>query len=147
MPDDTEAKGFYVLDDWYFLLQFLANTPRIQIFDIILYFYNNHTIDSSQNVFYIRQLALEHNSLHTLSKHLMLYPCNNIQFLVNSLLLRCVMILDLVDPPPSLTSRTKLAYSFVSILHKLNLPFKGKLTSRNLILLAKMLYRRIFFLR
>jgi glycosyltransferase involved in cell wall biosynthesis len=147
LPDITEAKGFYVLDDWYFLLQFLANTPRIQMFDIILYFYDNHEIDSSQSVSYIRQLALEHNSFDTLSKHLMLYPCNNSQFLVNSLFLRCVMIFDLIDPPPSLTSRTKLAYSFVSILHKLNLPLKGKLTLRTVILLARILYRKVFFLR
>lgn len=147
LPDITEARGFYVLDDWYFLLQFLANAPRIQIFDIILYFYNNHSIDSSQSVSYNRQLALEHNSFHTLSNHLMLYPCKNSQFLVNSLFLRCVMIFDLIDPPPSLKSRTKLAYSFVSILHKLNLPFKGKLTFRTLILVARMLYRKIFFLR
>ena len=119
LPDFFEAKGFYILDDWYFMLQFLAFNPKIRFSQLILYSYNNREKDIENDLRYLNQIALEHNAYRTIGIHLQQSKNVNLEFVGRALYSRAHMICKLLQPGPGRFSRVRLLKSLLLLLSQL----------------------------
>ncbi len=119
LPDFIEAKGFYILDDWYFLLQFLAFKPKIKLSYLHLYYYNNHEKDIENDLRYLKQVSLEHNAYQSLGKYLKDLNNADFEFIGKAMYSRAYMICLLVRPRPGRSSRVRLSLSLLLLLSQL----------------------------
>jgi glycosyltransferase involved in cell wall biosynthesis len=130
-PTFNQAGGFYVLDDWYFLLTFLSLHPEIALSNCVLYKYNNLQRTSSEEVSrYVRQIELEHNAFKTLRKVIFEKSNSDFNFLISVLYSRVYMICKLLNPSPSTSAKLRLVQSFGRLLLKCERGFLKQYGSR-----------------
>lgn len=139
LPDFFEAKGFYILDDWYFLLQFLSYGPKIQFSELVLYNYNNHEKDFANDLRYFRQISLEHNAYRSLSKHLRNLNNVDLEFVCKALYSRAYMICRLLRPRPGRSSRVRLSLSLIFLLSQFKFNKRWRYLFKSFILFLRTL--------
>lgn len=115
LPDFLQAGGFYILDDWYFLLQFLASKPSITFSSSILYNYDNHEKNDYFEGRYLKQIALEHRAINTLISSARDFENVNFHFICKSVFERCRMIALLLPVRPSLKVRWRILKSCLKL--------------------------------
>lgn len=140
LPTFSEAKGFYILDDWYFLVQFLASKPRIQSSELILYSYNNHAPNAEIDLRYNKQISLEHNAFKAFALYLKKLGNVKSSFVAEALYSRAYMICKLLSPRPRLSSRIRLLIALVSIVGHIVPDSKGRFYLRVFYLTFRTLY-------
>ncbi len=140
LPTFSEAKGFYILDDWYFLLQFLASKPRIEDSALILYSYNNHIPSAANDLRYLKQISLEHNAYKAFGLHLQESQNMKSKFVAEAMYSRAYMICKLLNPRPRLSSRIRLLIALLSITNSIVPDSKVRYYLRVFYLMLRTLY-------
>lgn len=140
LPTFLEAKGFYILDDWYFLVQFLASKPRIQSSELILYSYNDHAPNTENDLRYVKQISLEHNAYKAFALYLEKSGKMKSSFVAEALYSRAYMICKLLNPRPRPSSRIRLLIALVSIVGQIVPDSKGRFYLRVFYLTLRTLY-------
>jgi glycosyltransferase involved in cell wall biosynthesis len=139
LPNFVEARGFYILDDWYFLLQFLAFNPKLRFSELILYSYNNREKDMENEFRYLKQIELEHNALRILGKNLQQAKKVNFEFLFEALYSRAYMICRLLNPRPKRSSRVRLLKALILFLFQVQIRNKSRYLLRIFMLFLRTL--------
>jgi hypothetical protein len=121
-PTFSDAQGFYVLDDWYFLLTFLATRPNLTGSDKTLYLYNNQQRSPLEELSrYNLQIEREYLAFKTLDENLAFKSRFDLRFLIETLYLRTHMIALLLNPSPSKLSKIRLILSLLKIQVKVRM--------------------------
>jgi glycosyltransferase involved in cell wall biosynthesis len=116
-PTFEDAGGFYVLDDWYFLLWVLSNTPRVELSNDVIYHYNtNQRTPKEEEARYLKQVELEFNAFNRVKNQGILAKTENVDFFLETLYSRMRMICLLLNPSPTKLAKLKLCFSFARIL-------------------------------
>lgn len=116
-PSFEDAGGFYVLDDWYFLLWVLSNNPRVELSNDVIYRYNTHQrTPVEEEARYLKQVELEFNAFNCVKNQNILAKTENVDFFLEKLYSRMRMICLLLNPAPTKVAKLKLCFSFARLL-------------------------------
>lgn len=117
-PTFSQAEGFYIYDDWYFLLDFSGLKPSIVECDIPLYIYNQRPYSSVEHQKYLMQVNLEHIVFQNFRRRLQSLPkprYSNERTVLDGLYTRAHKIVRLQGDFPPLTSRLRLSWAYLAI--------------------------------
>ena len=141
LPTFSDVNGFYVLDDWYFLLTFLATSPALSGSDYVLYLYNNYQRSPTEEFSrYRMQIEREYLAFRSLGKSLKDINGANLLFISEILYSRTYMITQLLEPSPSKTSKVQLIIVFLSIQSRIKLV--SKFMTKGFFLLLRVLIQK-----
>lgn len=116
-PSFEQAKGFYVLDDWYFLLMFCSSKPKVLGHNEVLYYYNDFQRSESDEISrYASQVERESHALAVFAESEFFRTSNNRGFVLERLYERYRMIAILLKPSISFNGKTRLLSVFLMLI-------------------------------